>query len=96
METAYPSHFDYIYGYDAGDKQWFEVKREDVAAQVNYGIPILIDPDKFDQVRRATIIDVVQSNLVHYTTLTINTPGLWALAIHLPFLGKTRKSGIIR
>ncbi|MGY3386793.1 hypothetical protein ACVWZB_004747 [Paenibacillus polymyxa] len=57
---------DYVYAYDAGDKQWFEGKREDVAAQVNYGIPILNDPDKFDQIRRTTIIDVVQSNLEHY------------------------------
>lgn len=29
LETAYPSHFDYVYAYDAGDKQWFEGKRED-------------------------------------------------------------------
>ncbi|QNR65216.1 hypothetical protein IAQ67_14970 [Paenibacillus peoriae] len=57
---------DYVYVYDAQQKQWFEGKREDVASQVNHKISLLNDPELFDQVRRTTIINVVQKNLEHY------------------------------
>ncbi|MFM9280872.1 hypothetical protein [Paenibacillus jiagnxiensis] len=56
---------DYVYAYDAATQEWFEGRREEVSILTDHRIPLLEDPDTFDQVRRTTIISVVQGSLEH-------------------------------
>ncbi|MNW24136.1 hypothetical protein D3C74_08470 [compost metagenome] len=60
---------DYLYAYDTNNQKWAEGRREEVAAEVDYNIPLVNDPEAFEAVRRQTIIDTVQRNLEQ----TINT-----------------------
>ncbi|MEK3787497.1 hypothetical protein [Paenibacillus sp. FSL K6-1230] len=60
---------DYIYAYNSHNKQWVEGTREEVAAEVDYNIPLVNDPVAFEAVRRQTIIDTLQRNVEHTINL---------------------------
>jgi hypothetical protein len=56
---------DYVYAYDAQSKSWYEGHREDVNVVTAGRIPILSDPNVFEQVRRSTIVQAIQSDLAY-------------------------------
>lgn len=55
---------DNIEVYDADLGEWFEGPRKDVLPNVT--VPMLIDDDEFDKIRRQTIIDITQENIAYY------------------------------
>ncbi len=57
---------DFVYAYVADEKKWYEGKREDVHRWTDEVIPLLRDENLFDQVRRLTIVQVIQSELEHF------------------------------
>ncbi|MDP4095285.1 hypothetical protein OIN60_00570 [Paenibacillus sp. P96] len=58
---------DYVYVYDAAAQIWFEGTRADVSLLTSHRIALLEDQELFEQVRRTTIISVLQDNLAYYT-----------------------------
>lgn len=54
---------DYVYAYDRADRKWSEGFRIDVAALAT--IPILNNPDEFDQIRRSTIVNAIEQDLAY-------------------------------
>jgi hypothetical protein len=57
---------DYVYAYDAATQSWHQGQRGDVNAETGGRIALLGDADTFDQVRRLTIVQTIQSELEHY------------------------------
>ena len=72
---------DHVTAYDRGQNLWEEGKRSAVSSKVN--IDLLKQPATFEQVRRSTIIQLIQADLEHY----INTYNSYAkrYGIHYTF-----------
>ncbi len=54
---------DYVIAYEAGSQRWVEGFRSEIAEDT--AIPLLRDPDKFEQVRRSTIVNAIQNELTY-------------------------------
>ncbi|MBD8523756.1 hypothetical protein [Lysinibacillus fusiformis] len=52
--------------YDSGINEWFYGKREEVIRDGEVTVPLLNNQNEFDQVRRTTIVNVLQENLAYY------------------------------
>jgi len=55
---------DYVTVYDASQQKWVEGFREEIASEVT--IPLLQDPDLFENVRRSTILHAIQEDIQYY------------------------------
>ncbi|BFH69150.1 hypothetical protein J27TS7_05480 [Paenibacillus dendritiformis] len=60
---------DYVHAFDAATARWHEGKRERVNEAAGQRIPLLADADQFEQVRRATIVHALQTDLAYYINL---------------------------
>jgi hypothetical protein len=60
---------DHVYAFDAATGRWYEGKRERVNEAVGQRIPILVNADQFEQVRRTTIVNSIQADLAYYINL---------------------------
>jgi hypothetical protein len=54
---------DYMIAYEAGSQRWVEGFRSEIADDTV--IPLLRDPDKFEQVRLSTIVNVIKNELAY-------------------------------
>lgn len=56
----------YVHVYRKSDGTWHEGLREEVDAETEGEIPLLGNPELFEQVRRATIVRMIQNELQHF------------------------------
>lgn len=65
--------------YDTQLKEWFYGKRKEIASEVS--IPLLMNDEQFDKVRRNTIITTLQENLSYY----INQHNVYTKALDVTY-----------